>query len=259
MLELQSGLHEYDVDIENNTIHFQCDFKPDSSDLILFLHGLACSGDSFRNFFDHSYFPETSLLVPDLIGFCQSSKSDDFSYTMEDHAILCENLLNLFPANQLHIVAHSMGNAISLLFSQNVFSKVQSYANLEGNLISEDCGLLSRRIIEVPFQECQNRNFRSHLYEFVRHSQLRFNQTTANAAYKSSESLVRWSDSGELLDRYKNLACKKCYFWGEENAEMPVLKKLAGLKTTMIPDSGHGMMTDNPEAFYTELVKFINI
>ena len=259
MFELQKGFHEYDVDIENNTIHFQCDFKPDSPDLILFLHGLACSGDSFRNLFDHSYFPNASLLVPDLIGFGQSSKPDDFSYTMEDQAVLCERLLDIFPAQRLHIVAHSMGNAIALLFTQNIFSKVQSFANLEGNLISEDCGLLSRGIIEVSFQEYQKRNFRSHLYEFARHSQLRFNQTTANAVYKSAESLVKWSDSGELLTRYFNLKCKKCYFWGEENSEMPVLKKLTSLKTIMIPNSGHGMMTDNPEAFYNELVKFIGI
>jgi pimeloyl-ACP methyl ester carboxylesterase len=258
-MNLKPGIHGYDIIIKNHSIHFLYDYKPDSTELILFMHGLACSGDSFRNLFDSNNFPQASLLVPDLIGFGQSSKPDDFSYSMEDQALVCENLLNLFPANQLHIVAHSMGNAIALLFSQNVLSKVQSYANLEGNLISEDCGLLSRVIIGVPFQEYQNCNFRSHLYEFSRHSQLRFNQTTANAVYKSSESLVRWSDSDELLDNYKNLSCRKCYFCGDENADMPVLKVLAGMKTIMIPDSGHGMMTDNPKAFYTALSYFINI
>jgi pimeloyl-ACP methyl ester carboxylesterase len=259
MIDLQPGLHSYNANIENHTLHFLCDFKSSSNSFVIFLHGLACSGDSFRNLFDYNYFPDASLLVLDLVGFGQSSKPDDFSYTMENQASLCEQLLGEFSFKKLHIVAHSMGNAIALLISQNIVSKVQSFANLEGNLISEDCGLLSRGIIEVSLAEYQNCNFKSHLYEFARHPQLRFNQTTANAVYKSSLSLVQWSDSVELLLQYKNLACKKCYFWGEENADMPVLKELVGMKTVMISRSGHGMMTDNPEAFYMALAEFINI
>lgn len=145
-------------------------------------------------------------------------------------------------------------------YSQKIFFiKAHSFSNLEGNLISEDCGLLSRGIIEVPYQEYKSRNFRSHLYEFARHAQLRFNQSTANAIYKSAGSLVEWSDSDELLEKYKNLTCKKCYFWGEENKKMPVLGKLNKAETIMIPNSGHGMMTDNPKVFYRTLSEFINI
>ena len=258
-MNLHPGLHEYDLDIENHTIHFQCDYKSDSKEFILFIHGLAWAGDSYRNLFDSDYFPNATLLVPDLVGFGKSSKSDEFSYKMEDQALLLEKLLNEFSFQELHIVAHSMGNAIALLFSAEVMSKVRSFANLEGNLISEDCGFLSRGIIEVSYQEYKNKNFRAHLYQFARHPQLRFNQTTANAVYKSSESLVQWSDSRKLLLRYKNLSCKKCYFWGEENADMSVLKELQGEDTIMIPKSGHGMMTDNPLAFYTALSDFISI
>ena len=256
-MKLKPGLHNYNFKINDYDIHFKCDFKLDSVELILFIHGLACSGDSFRNLFDADYFSESSLLVPDLIGFGESSKSDEFSYTMEDQAILVEKLLEAFPFKKLHVVAHSMGNAIALLLSREVMSKVLSVANLEGNLISEDCGLLSQGIIENPFQEYQKKGFKIHQNDFADHPQLRFNQATALAVYKSAQSLVQLSESGELLFRYKNLVCKKCYFWGEENADMPVLKKLKGMRTIMIPNSGHGMMTDNPKFFYTALADFI--
>lgn len=256
-MKLKPGIHNNKIKIDNHTIYFKYDYKAEATELILFVHGLACSGDSYKNLFDTNYFPNASRLVPDLVGFGKSSKSDEFSYKMEDQAILLEKLLNVFSFKKLHIVAHSMGNAAALLLSPQVMSKVESFANLEGNLISDDCGLLSRGIIEVSFQEYKNRNFRSHLYQFARHPQLKFNQTTANAVYKSAESLVEWSDTGELLSQYKNLACQKCYFWGEENMDMPVLKELQGMKTVMIPNSGHGMMTDNPKAFYTALTEFI--
>ncbi len=93
-MNLKSGIHAYDIIIKNHSIHFQCDFKPDSSDLILFLHGLACSGDSFKNLFDFDNFPQATLLVPDLVGFGQSAKPQKFSYSMEDQANLCEKLLD---------------------------------------------------------------------------------------------------------------------------------------------------------------------
>ena len=96
MLKLQPGTYNYFVDIENKKIHFQYDQKSNSTELILFLHGLACSGESFRNLFDQSWFPSASLLVPDIIGFGQSSKLEDFSYTMEDQARVCEQLLENF-------------------------------------------------------------------------------------------------------------------------------------------------------------------
>ena len=257
MIQLQPGLHSYKIDIENHKIFFKYKYVPDKYNLIIFLHGLACSGDSFRHLFDFDYFPDTSLLVPDLAGFGRSSKSDDFSYSMEQQANLCGKLLKMFSFNRLHIVAHSMGNAVALLLDKDILSRMESFANLEGNLIGEDCGLLSRGIIEYSYDEYQKSGFKKYQKEFTGHAQLRFDQTTAAAVYKSAQSLIKWSDSNELLNRYKNLVSKKCYFWGEENYSMPVLRALEGLDKIMIPNSGHGMMTDNPEEFYRALRKFI--
>jgi len=245
------------MNLDNHALHFKCDYKPASNDLIIFLHGLACTGDSYGYLFDSDYFPNASLLIPDLIGFGKSSKSREFSYKMQDQAILIEKLVEDFSFKKFHIVAHSMGNAIALLLSQNVLSKVSSFANLEGNLISDDCGLLNQSIIDNSLQEYEKNGFGIHQNEFADHPQLRFDQTTASAVYKSAESLVTWSDSSKLLSQYKNLSCRKCYFWGEENKDMPALKMLQGMEIRMIPDSGHGMMTDNPKAFYTSLADFI--
>ena len=97
-----------------------------------------------------------------------------------------------------------------------------------------------------------------HLFAFRGHEQLHFEQSSPFAIYNSAVSLVKKSDSDELLDRFGKLSCNKCYFYGEENKVMPVLKKLGSVQKYMIKNSGHGMTTENPKEFYTKLVEFFN-
>ena len=73
------------------------------------------------------------------------------------------------------------------------------------------------------------------------------------AFYKSCQSLVQWSDSGYLLNRFKALNCKKGYFYGDRNAGIEPLKKLENILRIEIQDSGHMMMMDNPDDFYGKL------
>jgi len=256
-MNLRVGLQEYTSRVKQHKISFQCDYNPDSQEVIVFFHGLACSRESFRNVFDKQYFPNKSLLLIDFVGFGKSSKFEEFSYSMEDQADVVEELLSVLPPWQMHIVAHSMGGAVALLFSKKTLSRICSFTNIEGNLISEDCGLLSRGIASVPYNDYKTGMFNTQRIESKGHHQLRFEQTNPTAVYKSAQSLIQWSESGKLLGKFKALACKKGYFWGEENFNMPILKKLDFIKTYMIRDSGHGMMTENPKEFYIKLVEFI--
>ncbi len=256
-MNLETGIKEYSAIINQYRVNFLCKYNPDSDEVILFIHGLACSLDSFRNIFDNDYFPDKSLLMPDLVGFGKSSKPKNFSYKMELQAALIEELLSILPIRKIHIVAHSMGGAIALLFSADIFSRIESFTNIEGNLVGEDCGILSRGIISVPYDEYRDSLFNKHLAEFQDHPQLHFNETTPFAVYYSAASLVEWSDDGKLIDKFKNLDCKKCYFYGEENKNMPVLERLDFVKKYLVHNSGHGMTTENPKEFYASLAEFI--
>jgi len=255
---LKEGFKEYSVTINQITINFQCKYVQHSNEVVLFIHGLACSLDSFRNIFDNDYFPNKSLLLLDLVGFGKSSKPEDFSYTMQEQARLVEELLSLLPKWYIHIAAHSMGGAVALLFNSNIFSRVLSFTNIEGNLVSEDCGALSREIISVSYDDYKNDLYKKQLIEFRDHDQLRFEETSPIAVYKSAKSLVEWSDSGELLNKFRNLDCKKSYFYGEENKDMSALEKLDFVQKYMVHNSGHGMMTENPKEFYSKLAGFVD-
>jgi pimeloyl-ACP methyl ester carboxylesterase len=256
-IRLREGLHEYDIVVDNKRLNFLCDFKPESENLIIFLHGLACSRDTFQYIFEYRYFSEYSLLLPDLIGFGRSSKPDRFSYAMEDQASLCEQVMALFPTIETRVVAHSMGGAIGLLFSARLFERIKSFANIEGNLIGEDCGMLSRGIADVTLREYRERIFEKHKARFLNDPVLEFENTSPVAVHRSARSMVKWSDSGELLERFIRLPGKTCYFWGEKNSDMPILQRLSGMKTCMIRDSGHGMMVENPKEFYSKLAEFL--
>ncbi len=257
-MKLKEGLNEYSEIISKQKISFRCKYVPASTEVLIFFHGLACAWDAFRYVLDTEYFPEKSLLFVDFIGFGDSSKNEDFSYTMHDQAKVIDELISILPPWNIHIVAHSMGVAIALLLSENTFSRVLSFVNIEGNLISEDCGIMSRKIAEMPFEVYKNKLYKFHLFAYKNHDQLHFNQSSPYAIYNSAVSLAKESDTGDLLRKFRELECNRCYFYGEENKVMPVLKKLDFVQKIMIKKSGHAMTTQNPEEFFTKLVEYIN-
>ncbi|MCP4728384.1 MAG: alpha/beta hydrolase [bacterium] len=243
--------------VEGIDIEYHFEHKPESDNLIICFHGLVCTKESFRYILKNSLFNDSSILLIDLPGFGDSSRPENFSYTMEDQAEVCEKLIGRFPYSRYHLAAHSMGGAAALLFSPEFYKKVLTFSNLEGNLIAEDCGMFSKTVISVPEDE-----FISDLYEELRkqleeYEILRFDKTTPEVIYKSSASLVEWSESGKLLEKFKDLNVRKAYFYGEENQGMEILQKLSSVPAMMIPNADHSMMVENPGVFYEKLAEFI--
>jgi pimeloyl-ACP methyl ester carboxylesterase len=248
---------DYEIPVSGIAVHVRFRQAPDSPDLILFLHGLACSLDTFRDVTAKNYFPDASLLLVDLPGFGRSAKPDSFSYTMEAQAELLAGLLRCFAGEHIHIVAHSMGGAIGLLLAEQIAERIASFTNIEGNLVSGDCGIMSRGIANLSADAYSATLFHDQEREFRGHQQLRFSESTPDAVYKSARSLVAWSDNGQLLKKFHDLQVRNVYFYGEENNTMPVLQQLGFVEKIMIPQSGHGLTTENPDAFYPRLARFI--
>ena len=179
---------------------------------------------------------------------------------MEDHASVCAKILNKFSSKKIHIVAHSMGGAIGLLLPPALLDSALTFANLEGNLSSEDCSIVSRKTISVSFQKFQKEvlpEFKN-LSKSLGKGRFFLDKALALGFYKSAESLVCWSDSGELILRFRNLPCRKAYFYGEKNAETVALHRLNSIKKIIIGSSGHFMMNDNPDGFYPCLARFLS-
>lgn len=219
------------------------------------IHSLTRSRDSFRHLESHSEFRSCSILAPDLLGFGSSDQPEDFSYTMQDHAKICAQILLQVDYERLHLVAHSMGGAIALLLPSKILDSAESFANIEGNLTAEDCGIVSRRIVEASFEEFNEKILPEHTLQFAGYAP--FNLTSPSAYYRSAQSLVEWSDSRKLLNEFLKLRCRKAYFYGEENRNHPTVLATKSVRQIEIKKSGHYLMEDNPTDFYTELSRFI--
>ena len=227
------------------------------SDLILFIHGLGCSKESFDDAFGVSGLAGFQLLAVDLAGYGESSKPRDFSYSMEDQAEILRLLLDKMKPEKVHIVAHSMGGAVGLLLAKAIEDRLGSFVNVEGNLIGSDCGLVSRKAISIPYDE-----FRDKMFDKVRSKGPKLwremsAKSDALAFYKSSESLVEWSDTEKLLEIFARLETNKIYVYGDQNSDMEILLRLGEIKKVAVFGSGHFVMNDNPKEFYALVSKIV--
>jgi len=71
--------------------------------------------------------------------------------------------------------------------------------------------------------------------------------------------VVKYSDSGILLEKFLHLGVKSYYIFGEKNKNMEIIKTLNehNLHLTSVPESGHFMMNNNPKAFYAILLNLL--
>ena len=250
----------FSIEHDGHKYEIATTYRRRGDETVLLLHGLGCSKETFRGIWFRGELLDYSMISLDLIGFGDSSKSDKFSYKMEDHASVCAKILNKFSSKKFHIVAHSMGGAIGLLLPPALLDSVLTFANLEGNLCSDNCGIVSQKTISVTFQEFEKKllpEFKE-LSKSLGKGRFFLDSALPLGFYKSAKSLVHWSDSGELILRFRNLPCRKAYFYGEKNADTVALLRLNSIEKIMIGSSGHFIMNDNSEEFYNQLGRFLS-
>lgn len=246
----------------NKGFGISCLSREGDGPTVVFIHGLGCSKEVFHDVWEMPVFEPYKLVTFDLLGFGDSSKPSDFPYRLEDHAEICKLFIEELDLDRVHLVGHSMGGAIGLILIDEIPSRFSSFLNLEGNLIAEDC-FFSREVRSQSLQEFERSGYEkliSAINAHLEHRLLRefLLKSDPRAFYKSSESLVSWSDSGELLEKFNDLSIRKAYVFGEANRGIPVIRLLKGVSAIEIPNSGHFMMLDNPTEFYQTLPPFFD-
>jgi pimeloyl-ACP methyl ester carboxylesterase len=158
-----------------------------------------------------------------------TDKLHEFSYSIEDQAAITKLIIQELNLNRIHIVVHSMGRAIGLLLARDIVSIVDSFICLEGNLISQDCtGIRAavKYLLEGFLKEGFN-HLKADIFEDADRLFLScLTKSDPYAFYGSSESLVKWSDSGNLLELFLRLDVHKYYIFVELNSSAPVIKHL---------------------------------
>lgn len=236
----------------------------DGPDLVLFIHGIGCVKESFDGAWEAEGLSGYSLLAPDLPGHGRSPLADGFPCTMENYAAMLRELIGHYRFQRLHVVAHSLGGAPGLVLVRSTELPLASFTNIEGNLVAEDCSMLSRRAAASPFETFRDANLRK-LLSAARESAdpgLRLwaewaQSSHPRAIHQCSISLVEWTDGGRLLDIYRGLAVPRLYVYGERSANPAALGAISDLEVKEIPDCGHFVMNERPEVFYPMLARFI--
>ena len=235
-----------------------------ANDLILFIHGLGCDKHSFDEAWENKALQNYAMLAADFPGCGDSPIAKNQQPTMPFYADSLFELLGDYNFDRLHIVAHSMGAAPGLLMTEKSGLPLASFVNVEGNLVSEDAGMLSRRTAETTLEKFKSVNYQKLISGAERSDdagvlkwaeQLR--NCPAEIYHAKSISLVEWSDNGRLIDIFSTLSVPKLYVYGDRSVNPDVLAQLQHIPQQELKDCGHFIMSEKPDIFYPLLAEFL--
>jgi pimeloyl-ACP methyl ester carboxylesterase len=228
-------------------------------ELLICVHGLGCSKQSYSGVFDRTELRDWSLLAFDLPGFGRSPRPADYSHDLKDQATLLRALLDANASRRIVLLAHSMGGTLSLLLPGPVLSRLAGMVLVEPRLLAAS-STVSAEANRFAFDD-----FIQHFWPHLRARVARnpaeaFDLDHADpvAFYRSARSLGHWTRSADLVGAFLAAACPRCFVYGDRNTHLGELAALPASEQLRIPGAGHFPMQDNPEAFYRGLAGLLN-
>lgn len=229
-------------------------FREGGDDLVMFVHGLGCSKESWRAAWQRPELRGRSLLALDLPGFGHSVCPPGFTADLADYARVLGALIDAHALRRIHLVAHSMGGSIALLLPPQVLARLESLVLVEPRLFRSSCGV-AMEAAGVTADEFRNTIFPAIRRRMAGDPRAAFDldRTDMDAFYVSARSLVDWTADHALLDRFQAVMCRKFFIYGADNQHLQELAFVEPALTVAIEDAAHFVMSDNPDGFYDRL------
>ncbi|GAA3558937.1 alpha/beta hydrolase [Nonomuraea rosea] len=227
----------------------------------VYVHGLgATSAPYYAEVAAHPLLPRNRSLLIDLLGFGISDRPEDFPYTLEAHADALAEALRKAGVAGAAVIAHSMGGAVATVLAAR-------HAELVANLILVDANLdpypptpvqpggsgiaayTEESFVADGWKEVRDR-VGPHWWSTMRLADPRGLHRTAVSLAKGTTPTMR-----ELL---QDLPIPRAYLHPE--GDVPALAeglRASGVQVLSIPESGHNIMLDNPEAFARTLTDLL--
>lgn len=260
---MDGQLRELQVAYKDETHDLSVNLRPNPDKLIVFLHGWGGSKECFAEAFSSEELKDYGLCAVDLLGFGKSEKPEDFSYDLLDHAHVAALAVNSLKASRVYLVGHSMGGGIGILAApliNNLVTFIDAESNLAPNGSAADARAVANRpywLFKYSTLPLLKSLLRVHPKRSMRPWAQWYEEASPLGLYKSIQSLVKWSDSGELLPLFTALPHKAYMYGANGKRRKDVVPKLDKAITYEVPASGHSLMTDNPAGFYATVAKII--
>ncbi|MFF9896860.1 alpha/beta fold hydrolase [Streptomyces longispororuber] len=218
----------------------------------VYVHGLGASSAPY-----HAHIaarPELAgrrSLFVDLPGHGLSDRPADFGYTLEDHAGALAAALDAAAVRDAEIVAHSMGGSVAIVLARRRPDLVARLVVTEANLDPHPPSTAGSSGIALYEED-----------DFVSAGHARVLERVGpvwaatmrladpRALHRSATGLVRGTRP-TMRAMLKEIPVERVYVQGELSGELPGADDLAlsGVRVVTVPDAGHNVMLDNPDAF----------
>jgi pimeloyl-ACP methyl ester carboxylesterase len=222
---------------------------------LLYLHGLgAASAPYFAEVASHPALRTHRSVLVDLLGFGLSDRPDDFGYRLEEQAEAVARVVLAAGLGPVWLVGHSMGGTVAIHLASQYPELVEGLVVADPNLDASapEWGASNSRGIaayaEQAFVDAPDAELAalvgSEWWATMRLADRRAVHRSAVALVKGSSPTAR-----ELL---AELRIPRTLMWsmGEDLAyDGQAALTAAGVDVIGLPDTGHNIMLDDPDAF----------
>jgi pimeloyl-ACP methyl ester carboxylesterase len=220
----------------------------------VYVHGLGATSPAyFAQTAVHPLLAGRRSLLIDLLGHGISDRPTGFDYTLESHADALAAALTRAGVTGAELIAHSMGGSVAIVLVARHPHLVSRLVLIDANLdpIPRTPGTSGSSGIAAYSEE----EFLTGGWEEVRdrvgpHWWSTMRLAGREALHRSAVHLTRGTvpTMRELL---LDLKIPRTFLLPEADAPLPGTEALteAGVSVVAIPDCGHNIMLDNPEAF----------
>ncbi|UNO38570.1 alpha/beta hydrolase [Streptomyces sp. MST-110588] len=218
----------------------------------VYVHGLGSSSPAyFTGTAAHPLLAGHRSLLVDLLGFGLSDRPASFPYTLKAHADALATALTAAGVRQAEVVAHSMGGTIAVVLAARHPQLVSRLVLVDANLdpVSPVRGAPGSSGLAAYSEE----EFLAGGWQEVRdaagaHWWSTMRLAGREALHRSAVHLARAEGIRELL---AGLPVPRTYLLPAADGPLPGADRLteAGVAIVPVPDCGHNIMLDAPDAF----------